>query len=179
MVTSNPIHHWMLVYKTHFYGWSNCWCNGPKTAAFFKSLWLLLNGHFLCVFLRISPLWRASPRSTSRRARCASSCPPRRPCSPGPTAPRSGRSTLTPGSVGRTLWWAGPPRESSWRCWVDVCGCCVRIALALWGRGLSDRRLCFTHESVFCCCRADPLSNMVLSFSSKEDAIAFAEKNGI
>lgn len=26
--------------------------------------------------------------------------------------------------------------------------------------------------------RADPLSNMVLSFSSKEDAIAFAEKNG-
>ncbi|XP_051923266.1 NADH dehydrogenase [ubiquinone] iron-sulfur protein 4, mitochondrial isoform X2 [Hippocampus zosterae] len=25
---------------------------------------------------------------------------------------------------------------------------------------------------------ADPLSNMVLSFSSKEDAIAFAEKNG-
>lgn len=28
------------------------------------------------------------------------------------------------------------------------------------------------------CLRADPLSNMVLSFSSKEDAIAFAEKNG-
>lgn len=26
--------------------------------------------------------------------------------------------------------------------------------------------------------RADPLSNMVLTFSSKEDAIAFAEKNG-
>lgn len=26
--------------------------------------------------------------------------------------------------------------------------------------------------------RADPLSNMVLSFSSKEDAVAFAEKNG-
>lgn len=25
---------------------------------------------------------------------------------------------------------------------------------------------------------ADPLSNMVLTFSSKEDAIAFAEKNG-
>lgn len=32
------------------------------------------------------------------------------------------------------------------------------------------------------CClityRADPLSNMVLTFSTKEDAIAFAEKNG-
>lgn len=26
--------------------------------------------------------------------------------------------------------------------------------------------------------RADPLSNMVLTFSTKEDAIAFAEKNG-
>lgn len=26
--------------------------------------------------------------------------------------------------------------------------------------------------------RADPLSNMVLSFTSKEDAVAFAEKNG-
>lgn len=33
------------------------------------------------------------------------------------------------------------------------------------------------------CClisyRADPLSNMVLTFSTKEDAIAFAEKNGM
>lgn len=27
--------------------------------------------------------------------------------------------------------------------------------------------------------RADPLSNMVLTFSTKEDAIAFAEKNGM
>ena len=26
--------------------------------------------------------------------------------------------------------------------------------------------------------RADPLSNLVLTFSTKEDAIAFAEKNG-
>lgn len=26
--------------------------------------------------------------------------------------------------------------------------------------------------------RADPLSNMVLAFSTKEDAVAFAEKNG-
>lgn len=26
--------------------------------------------------------------------------------------------------------------------------------------------------------RADPLSNMLLSFASKEDAVAFAEKNG-
>lgn len=26
--------------------------------------------------------------------------------------------------------------------------------------------------------RADPLSNMVLAFSTKDDAIAFAEKNG-
>lgn len=27
--------------------------------------------------------------------------------------------------------------------------------------------------------RADPLSNMVLTFATKEDAIAFAEKNGM
>lgn len=27
--------------------------------------------------------------------------------------------------------------------------------------------------------RADPLSNVVLTFSTKEDAIAFAEKNGM
>lgn len=27
--------------------------------------------------------------------------------------------------------------------------------------------------------RADPLSNMVLTFSTKEDAAAFAEKNGM
>lgn len=27
--------------------------------------------------------------------------------------------------------------------------------------------------------RADPLSNMVLTFSTKADAIAFAEKNGM
>lgn len=27
--------------------------------------------------------------------------------------------------------------------------------------------------------RADPLSNMVLTFSTKEDAMAFAEKNGM
>lgn len=27
--------------------------------------------------------------------------------------------------------------------------------------------------------RADPLSNMVLTFSTKEDAVAFAEKNGM
>lgn len=27
--------------------------------------------------------------------------------------------------------------------------------------------------------RADPLSNLVLTFSTKEDAVAFAEKNGM
>lgn len=32
--------------------------------------------------------------------------------------------------------------------------------------------------SLFLPFSADPLSNMVMSFSSKEDAIAFAEKNG-
>lgn len=34
------------------------------------------------------------------------------------------------------------------------------------------------NKQLFLPFRADPLSNMVLTFSSKEDAIAFAEKNG-
>lgn len=33
-------------------------------------------------------------------------------------------------------------------------------------------------NSLFLPFSADPLSNMMLTFSSKEDAIAFAEKNG-
>lgn len=61
--------------------------------------------------LRTSPRWQGSLRSTSKRAKFTSLFRPRRPCSLAPTAPRSGRWTLTPENAGRTRWWAGRPRK--------------------------------------------------------------------
>lgn len=61
---------------------------------------------------RTSPLWRGCRRSTSRRAKFTSLCPPSPPCSQGSTAPRNGRWILTPESAGRTRWWAGRQRKT-------------------------------------------------------------------
>lgn len=118
---------------------------------------------FISLFVRTSHLWLVFPRSILRRARSVSLCPPAMPCSPVSKTPTSGRWILTPESAGRTHWWAGPPRE--WTSFWLSCFLNRLMKSTVWSHFYSQSR-------------ADPLSNMVLAFSTKEEAIAFAEKNG-
>lgn len=141
----------------------------------------LTMGCFICLSFRTSPLWLVSQKSTSRHEKFTSLSRPRRPCSLESTAPRSGRWTLTPESAGKTHWWAGPQRKSlspepDMICRRETETFPVKssnssdVIFLNVVRALTS--LCLSYFS------GDPLSNMMLTFSSKEDAIAFAEKNG-
>uniref|UniRef100_A0A8C6UZ20 NADH dehydrogenase [ubiquinone] iron-sulfur protein 4, mitochondrial n=1 Tax=Neogobius melanostomus TaxID=47308 RepID=A0A8C6UZ20_9GOBI len=129
-------------------------------------------------------------KNTSKHARCTSLFQLRVQCSQESTAPRSGKWTSTQESAGRIHSWAGPQRKrlslSTTVNAFELCICSDNLILLM-------IQHCFLYyvvivrESVFFQLfiynyilpyRADPLSNMVLSFSSKDDAIAFAEKNG-
>lgn len=125
----------------------------------------------LCSSLRTSPPWQESRRSTSKPAKFTFLCPPKRPCSPETTVSRSGRWTLIPESAGRTRWWAGPPRKD------PVLWSLFPVPPPNWSLHFPPFPPVLWLLKIVRF-RADPLSNMVLSFSSKEDAIAFAEKNG-